>query len=106
MSADILAANVVIYNYMNLIFQIPSGIGYAVSNLVGNSLGGGKSKTAYRYLLSSIFISLAISSVFMVISLTFRKKIAVIYTEDEKVMRLVSETIPYFVIGMLCDNLQ
>ena len=106
MSADILAANVVIYNFLNFIFQVPAGIGYSVSSLVGGSLGEGKSKIAYRYLISSIFISIVVSVFFMAFSLIFRKRVAIIYTEDEKVMRLVSETIPYFVVGMLFDNVQ
>ena len=42
----------------------------------------------------------------MTFSLTFRKRVAIIYTKDEKVMSLVSETIPYFVVGMLFDNIQ
>ena len=54
LSVNELAANVVLFNLIGFLFQIPLGMSFAMSNLVGNSMGEGKPGKARRYFVSSL----------------------------------------------------
>ena len=60
LSVNELAANVVLFNIITLSYQNSLGMSFAISNLVGNNIGGMRPKTAKRYFITSIFVILTL----------------------------------------------
>ena len=56
LSIQELAANVIILNICIFFYQIPEGVGFAISNLVGNSLGEMNAQKSRKYAFASIGI--------------------------------------------------
>jgi len=54
LGVSFLVANVLVINVMSLVTQIPLGIGYAVSAIVGNYLGEGKVDVARAFSVTTI----------------------------------------------------
>ena len=105
-SANALAANVILTNIMDFIFKIPFGMSFAVSNLIGNSLGQGKPNIAYRYWIASVNVMNIISLTIMVVIVIVRKQVGYIYTSEQDVIDIVSSTIPFFALGIFFDGIQ
>ncbi|CAI2363767.1 unnamed protein product [Moneuplotes crassus] len=101
-----LAANVVLFNTLAVFFVIPNGTGYAISALVGNSLGEGNPAKAKRYYLISIMWVVFLTAIIIVVMIVLREDIAFIYTQELNVVRLVVSTVPYFSLMMFFDNLK
>ena len=106
LSIQELAANVVLFNLIGIMFSIPFGMSFAVGALVGNNLGDGKYKTAKKYYILSMLCILILTAVILIFILSFRWYVPYIYTQEEKVVDLVANTIPLFSIMMFFDNIQ
>jgi len=56
LSVEELAANIVLLNICILVYQAPEGIGFAISNVIGNSLGEMKARKSKKYAIISLAI--------------------------------------------------
>lgn len=72
LSVNELAANVVLFNMVMFLFQVPLGISCAVSNLVGNSMGDMKPRRAKRYFIASLGLTIVVTIVLISLLISFR----------------------------------
>ena len=79
---------------------------FAISNLVGNNIGGLKPNTAKRYFKTSVFIILIFGACSISILNLFKNYVPYIYTQSEEVVPLVTQTIPFFSIMVFFDYTQ
>lgn len=106
LSPEQLAANVVLLNFIGLLFNFSLGMSFAVCSLVGNSMGELKPVTAKRYYFMSVLGCFILSTVIIVFILTFKSYIPIIYTQQPEVIILVEETLPIFTVMLFFDYLQ
>lgn len=106
LSVNELAANVVLFNLISFLYQNALGMSFAISNLVGNNIGGRRPVTARRYFVTSVFIILIFGAGSIAVLNLFRNYVPYIYTQSDDVVPLVSETIPYFSIMVFFDYTQ
>ena len=106
LSVEELAANIVLLNLLIFLFQVPEGIGFVISNLVGNSLGEMKPKKAKKYAIASLGITLISTALLIVTLLQMREYVSIIFTEDQKVVDLISSIIPAFTVWVFFDYTQ
>ena len=101
-----LASNVIFLNITMLLFQVPLGMQFAISNLVGNSLGEMKSNKAKKYAISSIGLIFLCSVIVGTTLFYFRKSVPRLFTEDEYIIKIVSDNIPIFTFMVFFDYQQ
>ena len=85
MGVEQLAAYVILLNISFLLFQIPQGIGFVLSDLVGNSLGEKNLIKTKRYLISSYIVNFITVIVLIIILLIFKYKISKFFTDQVEV---------------------
>ncbi|KAJ1674294.1 ethionine resistance protein [Spiromyces aspiralis] len=93
-----LAAQSIILNTDYLFYQIPAGMGAAVSARVGNFLGAGMPRTARMSMRVSFVIGLAISGLTVVAMILAMPWWAAIYTTDSDLIKLVTSVLPIVII--------
>lgn len=89
-----------------LLFQIPLGMQFAISNLVGNSLGEMKSNKAKKYAISSIGLIFCFSVVVGISLFYFRNFVPILFTEEADIIKIVSDNIPLFTFMVFFDYQQ
>lgn len=108
MGSTAMAANQIFFNYMTLIYIIPMSIANAVSIRIGYAHGA-NDFTAVRNTISSAFvIGLALSVVVGIASYILRNQIISIYTSDEEVKNILTETficVSVYQIGDYCQTI-
>ena len=67
---------------------------YAVSNLVGNSIGSGNAKHAKIYAYVTWVASLALGIIFMIIVIVFKKQISDVFTSHKNISEIVIDSLP------------
>ena len=106
LSVNELAANILLLNLIGSMFQIPLGMSFSISNLVGNSLGEGKPRKARKYFIASLLVTIAILIVQSILLLTLRDYVPMLYTKHEDVINFVVHTIPVFSALVIFDFIQ
>uniref|UniRef100_A0A7S3N2X1 Uncharacterized protein n=1 Tax=Euplotes harpa TaxID=151035 RepID=A0A7S3N2X1_9SPIT len=106
LSVEELAANIVLLNLCILLFQVPEGVGFAMSNLVGNSLGEGNTQKAKKYIKASLAVMFAATIVLIVSLYNFRYYISMIFTDEKNVIELIANVIPVFTVWVFFDYAQ
>ena len=106
MGVEQLAAYVILLNISFLLFQIPQGIGFVLSDLVGNSLGEKNLIKTKRYLISSYIVNFITVIVLIIILLIFKRKISKFFTEEVEVDEFIIHCIPAFCAWMFFDFTQ
>lgn len=106
LSVEELAANIVLLNLCIFLFQVPEGIGFVVSNLVGNSLGEMNAKKARKYVIASLGVILSATFILIILLLNLKNYVSMIFTEEQKVVDLISSTIPVFTLWVFFDYTQ
>ena len=89
-----------------LLFQIPDGIGFVISNLVGNSIGEMNSTMTKKYVKAAIILALWTSVIVIIALFLFKHYIAMAFTMEEEVNILIESVIPIFSIWVLFDYSQ
>jgi MATE family multidrug resistance protein len=101
-----LAANVVLFNFISLIFMIPLGISFAITSLVGNSIGGAQVINAKKYSIIGILTGISIVGFFTILIIIFRHEIPYIYTSEENVVEIVRSLLGIYVFFSVIDSIQ
>jgi multidrug resistance protein, MATE family len=100
-----LAAQSVIMTADQVLNTIPFGVGVAASTRVGNLLGARKARGAARAANTAAVLSMVLGGVVLAILMGTRSHFAKIFNNDERVVRLTAEVLPYVALFQIADGL-
>ena len=101
-----LAANVVLFNFISLIFMIPLGISFAVTSLVGNSIGSGDIDNSKKYSIMGVVMGTSIVASLTILVFIFRFNIPYVYTYEEDIIEIVVQLLGIYVCFSIIDAVQ
>ncbi|KAK6362284.1 hypothetical protein TWF730_005980 [Orbilia blumenaviensis] len=100
-----LAAQAVVMTTDGVLSTIPFGIGVAASVRVGNLLGAGDSRGASRTANVAAGLSVAIGVIVLIALLAVKDFYAKLFNDDENVIKLTAEVMPWVAIFQVADGL-
>lgn len=100
-----LAAQSVIMTADQILNTIPFGIGVAASSRVGNLLGARDATGAARAANMAAWLSILLGGVVLAILMATRNNFARIFNDDDRVVRLTAEVLPYVALFQIADGL-
>ncbi|MCJ1309852.1 hypothetical protein MMC25_003513 [Agyrium rufum] len=100
-----LAAQSVIMTSDQVMNTIPFGVGVATSARVGNRLGARDAKGASRAAHVAAVLSMFLGAVVLVILMATKEVFAKIFNNDERVVRLTAEVLPFVALFQIADGL-
>ncbi|KAK5991393.1 putative transporter C11D3.06 [Cladobotryum mycophilum] len=100
-----LAAQSVVMTLDQIINTVPFGLGVAGSARLGNLLGAQKAVEARRSAHSTAILSAIFGTAILLILMATRNVVAKIFNDDERVVELVSEIMPYVALFQIADGL-
>ena len=100
-----LASQSVIATADQLMNTIPFGIGVATSARVGNMLGMRNAKGAARSANTAAGLSIFMGLIILSILMGTRNKFALVFNDDESVVKLTAKTLPYVALFQIADGL-
>ncbi|KAH8649390.1 mate-domain-containing protein [Xylariales sp. PMI_506] len=101
-----LAAQSVIMTLDQIINTIPFGLGVAASARLGNLLGARDPRAARRSAHSAAILSVVSGSIILVSLFSVRYSIGALFnSDDERVVALVADVIPYVALFQIADGL-
>ncbi|XP_032902254.1 multidrug and toxin extrusion protein 2-like [Amblyraja radiata] len=98
-----LGAQVVIFQFLTILFMIHVGIGMAAGIRVGMALGAGRPQQAKTSAMTALVCTGCVALVLMTSLLLLKDVIAKIFTSNRQIIELVSSTIPIIAPFHLCD---
>jgi MATE family multidrug resistance protein len=84
---------------------IPFGIGVAASARVGNMLGSRNAKGASRAANVAAWLSMIMGILVLIVLLGTRNHFAKIFNDDERVVKLTAQVLPYVALFQIADGL-
>lgn len=100
-----LAAQSVIMTADQVMNTIPFGVGVAASTRVGNLLGARNAHGAARAAHTAAFLSILLGGVVLAILMVTRNSFGRIFNDDDHVVRLTAEVLPYVALFQIADGL-
>lgn len=100
-----LAAQSVIMTSDQVMNTIPFGVGVAASARVGNLLGARDAKGAARAAHMAAWLSMIFGALVLVILMASKEHFAKIFNDDEQVVRLTAEVLPFVALFQIADGL-
>ena len=100
-----LAAQSVIMTSDQVMNTIPFGVGVATSARVGNLLGAKNAKGAARSANTAAWLSMLLGALVLVVLMASKDHFAKIFNDDESVVRLTAEVLPYVALFQIADGL-
>lgn len=100
-----LAAQSVIMTADQILNTIPFGVGVAASARVGNLLGERNARGAARAANTAAWLSMLLGSVVLAVLMGSRNHFAKIFNDDERVVHLTAQVIPYVALFQIADGL-
>jgi len=100
-----LAAQSVIMTADQIINTIPFGLGVAASSRVGNLLGARKPREAARTAHCAAILSTIAGALILSVLMSVKDVFGRIFNDDERVVRLVAEVMPYVALFQIADGL-
>jgi len=100
-----LAAQSVIMTTDQVMNTIPFGVGVATSSRVGNLLGSRNAKGAARAANTAAWLSMILGVLVLAILMGVKDFYAKIFNDDEDVVRLTAEVMPYVALFQIADGL-
>ncbi|KAK6216742.1 MATE efflux family protein [Colletotrichum tabaci] len=100
-----LAAQSVIMTADQVINTIPFGLGVAASARIGNLLGAQRPRDAAVAAHSAAILSVILGSVVLITLMATKDVFGKIFNDDEGVVRLVGEVMPYVALFQIADGL-
>jgi MATE family multidrug resistance protein len=102
-SAESLAANICLFNFITLIFMIPMGMSFATTTLVGNSIGAKNVEKAKKYTIASVILAVSTISVTTTLIIIYRESLPHLYTNEQNVADLVAGLLKIYVCFAVID---
>ena len=106
LGTEALAAQVIVLNIASLLFMIPLGQSVAVSTLVGNFLGAGNPRTAKRCAFLALACVCGTAMCTALLLILTRSHLALAYTSDPVIIRLVSRALIVVAVFQIFDGVQ
>jgi MATE family multidrug resistance protein len=100
-----LASQSVIMTADQVMYTIPFGQGVAASARVGNLLGAKDARGAARAANTAAWLSMLLGAVVMIILMATKDNFARLFNDDEQVVRLTAEVLPYVALFQIADGL-
>ena len=100
-----LAAQSVIMTSDQVMNTIPFGVGVAASARVGNLLGAKNAKGAARAANTAAWLSMFLGALVLVILMASKDHFAKIFNDDERVVKLTAEVLPFVALFQIADGL-
>ncbi|KAI4866703.1 MATE efflux family protein [Hypoxylon rubiginosum] len=100
-----LAAQSVIMTADQVINTIPFGLGVAASARLGNLLGAQKPREAARAAHCAAILSTVLGTAILVVLMSTKDVFGRIFNDDERVVKLVSDVMPYVALFQIADGL-
>ncbi|KAI9722063.1 MAG: hypothetical protein M1812_002023 [Candelaria pacifica] len=100
-----LAAQSVIMTTDQVMNTIPFGVGVASSARVGNLLGARNAKGAARAANTAAWLSMILGAIVLAVLLGVKDFYAKIFNDDEHVIKLTAEVMPYVALFQIADGL-
>lgn len=100
-----LASQSVVATADQVLNTIPFGIGVATSARVGNMLGSRNAKGAARSANTAAWLSMFMGGLVLAILMGTRNHFAKIFNDDERVVKLTAEVLPYVALFQIADGL-
>jgi MATE family multidrug resistance protein len=100
-----LAAQSVIMTADQVMNTIPFGIGVAASTRVGNMLGSRNAKGAARSANTAAWLSMIMGALVLAVLMGTRNHFAKIFNDDDRVIKLTAEVLPYVALFQIADGL-
>ncbi|MBM7702022.1 MATE family efflux transporter [Metabacillus iocasae] len=101
-----IAAHQVAINFASFLYMIPLSISIALTIVVGFEAGAKRFKDAREYSYIGITMAIGVSFLCAAWLYFFRTEVAMMYTNDEKVLRLTTQFLLYAIFFQLSDALQ
>jgi MATE family multidrug resistance protein len=100
-----LAAQSVIMTTDQVMNTIPFGVGVATSARVGNLLGARNAKGAARAANTAAVLSMILGAIVLAVLMGVKDVYAKIFNDDERVVKLTAEVMPYVALFQIADGL-
>lgn len=100
-----LASQSVIMTADQIMNTIPFGVGVATSSRVGNLLGAKNAKGAARAANTAAWLSMILGTLVLAILMATKNNFARLFNDDEQVVRLTAEVLPYVALFQIADGL-
>ena len=100
-----LAAQSVIMTSDQVMNTIPFGVGVAASSRVGNLLGARSAKGASRAAHVAAWLSMIFGAIVLMILMASKEHFAKIFNDDDRVVRLTAEVLPFVALFQIADGL-
>lgn len=100
-----LAAQSFIMTADQILNTIPFGVGVAASSRVGNLLGARDAEGAARAANMAAWLSILLGGLVLAILMATRNNFARIFNDDDRVVRLTAEVLPYVALFQIADGL-
>ncbi|KAK8165605.1 MATE efflux family protein-like protein subfamily [Phyllosticta citrichinensis] len=100
-----LAAQSVIMTTDQVMNTIPFGVGVATSARVGNLLGARNARGAARAANTAAWLSVLLGAIVLAVLMGVKDVYARIFNDDEAVMRLTAQVMPYVALFQIADGL-
>ena len=100
-----LATQTVLSTMCVLCYQIPMGMGIAASTRVGNLVGAGLGQSAAIASKASIYVGAIFGTLNGLILFALRDKVGALFSNDEDVIRMTAEILPYGAMYQINDAL-
>ena len=100
-----LAAQSVIMTSDQVMNTIPFGVGVATSARVGNLLGARNARGAARAANVAAWLSMILGAIVLAILMGTKEHFAKIFNDDEKVVKLTAEVLPFVALFQIADGL-
>ncbi|EOO03533.1 putative mate efflux family protein [Phaeoacremonium minimum UCRPA7] len=100
-----LAAQSVIMTADQIINTVPFGLGVAASSRLGNLLGARRPKDAERAAHCAAVLSMVAGALILAVLMGTKDVFGRIFNDDERVVRLVAEVMPYVALFQIADGL-
>ncbi|KPI39016.1 putative transporter [Cyphellophora attinorum] len=100
-----LASQSVVATADQVMNTIPFGIGVAASARVGNMLGSRNAKGAARSANTAAWLSMIMGGLVLAVLMGTRNHFAKIFNDDERVVKLTADVLPYVALFQIADGL-
>ncbi|KAI1177629.1 MATE efflux family protein [Nemania sp. FL0916] len=100
-----LAAQSVIMTADQIINTIPFGLGVATSSRIGNLLGAQRPRDAARAAHCAAVLSVLMGAIILSILMGTKDVFGALFNDDERVIRLVGEVMPFVALFQIADGL-
>ncbi|KAK4634729.1 hypothetical protein CLAFUW4_00906 [Fulvia fulva] len=100
-----LAAQSVIMTADQVLNTIPFGVGVATSSRIGNLLGSKSAKGAALSANTAAVLSMVLGAIVLAILMATKNNFARLFNDDDQVVRLTAEVLPYVALFQIADGL-